>query len=189
MEHFTLNQTANSNLEEPYPDAAPPADPCDLPSPHRLPSLTARFGDLASQPAPTWLDLFDPRQPEAFLAFCSLWCSTQMWIWPNEFAAQNALVTLEVGLRGHEQVWAIFGGVAALLKLGGLAARLSASWDRFSSGLLAGGLFMSIIFWMIVGVSRVVDFPHLITPIALTGFGLAAAFQLAGWREPRATWR
>ena len=112
-----------------------------------------------------------------------------MWVWPDQFAAQNALITLEVGLRGHEQVWAIFGAVAALLKLAGLASRLDARWERFSSGLLASGLFMSIIFWMIVGVSRVVDFPHLITPVALTGLGLGAAFQLAGWREPRATGR
>lgn len=140
-------------------------------------------------PPPTWIDLFDPRQPEAFLAFCSLWCSLQMWIWPNEFAAQNALVTSAIGLSGHEQVWAIFGAVAAMLKLTGHACRMSARWREFSSGLVAGGLFMSIIFWLIVGLSRMLDFPHLITPVALTGLGVAAAFQLAGWRNPREAWQ
>lgn len=112
-----------------------------------------------------------------------------MWVWPNEFAAANALVTFQVGLRGHEQIWAIFGVVAGLLKLAGLASRLSTRWQSFSHGLLAGGLFMSIVFWMIVGVSRVADFPHSIIPVALTGLGVAAAFQLAGQRDPRETWK
>jgi hypothetical protein len=113
----------------------------------------------------------------------------QMWIWPNEFSAANALITLEIGLRGHEQVWAIFGAITALLKLAGLASRLSPRWQEYSDGLLASGLFMSIVFWMIVGISRVVDFPHSITPVALTGLGVAAAFQLAQKRDPRETWR
>ncbi len=82
----------------------------------------------------------------------------QMWFWPDEFSAANALVTFQVGLRGHEQAWAMFGSIAALLKLSGLASRMSMRWRVFSDGLLASGLFMSIVFWMIVGISRVVDF-------------------------------
>jgi len=189
MEHITLTQTANLHPTEPDPGEATPDDPHNLQSQHgSLPSIP-RYGSCAGHRAPSWLDLFDPRQPEAFLAFCSLWCSIQMWVWPDQFAAQNALVTLEVGLRGHEQVWAIFGAVASLLKVVGLAVRLDTRWQRFSSGLVAAGLFMSIIFWMIVGISRLVDFPHLITPVALTGLGIAAAFQLADWRDPRDTWK
>ncbi len=138
---------------------------------------------------PSWFDLLDPRQPEAFLAFCSLWCSLQMWIWPNQFAAENPLVTLAVGLRGHEQVWAIFGIVASLLKVGGLASRMSPRWQGLSAGMRASGLFMSIVFWMIVGLSLVLDFPHSITPVALTGLGVAAVFELADRRDPRETWR
>jgi len=113
----------------------------------------------------------------------------QLCIWPNEFAAENTMVTLAIGLRGHERTWAIFATVAALLKLGGLATRLSGRWQGYSAGLLASGLFMSIIFWMIVGLSRVADFPHTITPIGLTGLGMAAAFQLANRRDPRETWK
>jgi hypothetical protein len=150
---------------------------------------TTRPGNISGGRAPSWTSLFDPRQPEAFLAFCSLWCSMQMWFWPDEFSAANALVTFQVGLRGHEQAWAMFGSIAALLKLSGLASRMSMRWRVFSDGLLASGLFMSIVFWMIVGISRVVDFPHSITPVALTGLGLAAAFQLAQQRDPRETWK
>jgi hypothetical protein len=129
-----------------------------------------------------WFDCFDPRQPEAFLAFTSMWCSMQMWFWPNQFAAANALVEREIGLLGHEEQWAVFGMTAALLKLIGLTARLSARWNAFSSGLLVSGLFMSIVFWSIVGVSRLIDFPHSVTPVALTGFAIAAAWQLAEWQ-------
>lgn len=152
-------------------------------------AATERSGSPFVARRPSWTNLFDPRQPETFLAFCSLWCAIQMWIWPNEFAAENALVTLEIGLRGHEQIWAIFGAIAALLKLAGVACRLSPWWERFSAGMLASGLFMSIVFWMIVGLSRMMDFPHLITPVALTGLGMAGAFQLAERRDPRETWK
>jgi hypothetical protein len=138
---------------------------------------------------PPWTSLFDPRQPDSFLAFCSCWCALQMWLWPDEFANANALITLDVGLRGHERSWAIFGLVAALLKIAGLASRLSRRWSPFAPGLRAGGLFMSILFWTVVGLSRVIDFPHSITPLALTGLGIAAAFELAERREPRETWR
>ena len=138
---------------------------------------------------PTWLDLFDPRQPEAFLAFCSAWCAMQMWIWPHEFASANALISFDIGLQGHERVWAIFAGFAALLKLVGLACRIGQRWAQLSDGLRAGGLFMSVVFWLIVGLSRMIDFPHLITPVALTGLGVAAAFELANRRDPRETWR
>ena len=110
-----------------------------------------------------------------------------MWDQTADLFAKDG--TLEIGLRGHEQVWAIFGAITALLKLAGLASRLSPRWQEYSDGLLASGLFMSIVFWMIVGISRVVDFPHSITPVALTGLGVAAAFQLAQKRDPRETWR
>jgi hypothetical protein len=138
---------------------------------------------------PSWLDLFDPRQPEAFLAFCSAWCALQMWIWPDEFAAANAVISFDIGLRGHERVWAVFAGFAALTKLAGLVSRMSQRWATFSDGLRASGLFMSVVFWLIVGLSRMMDFPHLITPVALTGLGVAAAFELARRRDPRETWR
>jgi hypothetical protein len=156
------------------------AQPTGL-APERAPDSHDRFA-LKYQP-PAWTDLFDPRRPEAFLAFCSVWCSFQMWFWPNQFASENALLSLSVGLRGHETSWAIFGLVAATFKLSGLASRLSARWAGFSPGLLAAGLFMSVIFWMIVGVSTAVDFPHRITPIALTGFAIAAAWQLWNWQR------
>ena len=173
-----MSNLASPILYDQQPNVSSPCSP-----------VVSQSCNCAGKRAPSWLDLFDPRRPEAFLAICSLWCALQMWMWPNEFAAQNALVTLEIGLRGHEQVWAIFGGIAALLKLAGLASRLDARWARFSYGLIAAGLFMSIIFWMIVGVSRMADFPHLITPVALTGLGVGAAFQLADPRERWSTWR
>lgn len=161
--------------------------------PPRLPERTRWATQRAPLPLdrtpPSWFDLFDPRQPEAFLAFCSAWCALQMWFWPNEFAAANALISLDIGLRGHERIWAIFGGTAALFKLGGLACRKSPRWQEFSAGLRASGLFMSIVFWLIVGLSRMLDFPHLITPVALTGLGMAAAFELATRHDPRETWR
>jgi hypothetical protein len=131
---------------------------------------------------PSWTDCFDPRRPEAFLAFCSAWCSFQMWFWPDQFAAANAFVSTQIGLRGHEKSWAFFGLVAATLKLLGLACRLSVRWCGFSAGLLVAGLFMSVVFWTIVAVSRTFDLPHSVTPIALVGFALAAACQLAAWR-------
>jgi len=179
------------------PDEPGMTDRCDL-APNRpvAPPIAAikRSGYPLDARALSWTNLFDPRQPEAFLAFCSLWCSMQMCIWPDEFAAQNALaalnmVTRAVGLRGHEQVWSVFGASASLLKLAGLACRLGPRWEEFSNGLRASGLFMSIVFWMIVGLSRMMDFPHLITPVALTGLGVAAAFQLAERRDPRDTWK
>jgi hypothetical protein len=138
---------------------------------------------------PSWLNLFDPRQPEAFLAFCSGWSALQMWIWPDQFAAANALISSDIGLLGHERVWAVFAGVGALLKLAGLASRMSQRWAQFSDGLRASGLFMSVVFWLIVGLSRMMDFPHLITPVALTGLGIAAAFELGNRHDPRETWR
>ncbi|HEY1934768.1 MAG TPA: hypothetical protein VGG99_22410 [Acetobacteraceae bacterium] len=132
----------------------------------------------------SWADCFDPRRPEAFLAFCSAWCSLQMWFWPDQFAAANAFVATQVGLRGHEKSWAIFAFVAATLKMLGLICRLSVRWCGFSDGLLVAGLFMSVVFWMIVALSHAFDLPHSITPIALIGFAIAAAWQLAEWRAP-----
>jgi apolipoprotein N-acyltransferase len=105
-----------------------------------------------------------------------------MWVWPDQFAAANDFVATQIGLRGHEQSWAIFGLVAAALKLLGLAARASKRWYGFAAGLLVSGLFMSLVFWMIVALSRTLDLPHTITPVALIGFALAAAWQLAEWR-------
>ncbi len=187
-----MHRTPNSSPTGAGPDDPRKIDPHDPPpSPPAAPGAAAATpsGDPPCGRTPSWLDVFDPRQPEAFLAFCSLWCSMQMWIWPTEFSAANALITLEIGLRGHEQVWAIFGAIAALLKLAGLSSRLNPRSAGYSDGLLASGLFMSIVFWTIVGVSRVVDFPHSITPVALTGLGVGAAFQLGQKRDPRETWR
>lgn len=138
---------------------------------------------------PSWIDLFDPRQPEAFLAFCSAWCAAQMWLWPAEFDAANGLLTRQIALFGHERTWATIGGIAALLKLAGLASRLTPRSMCFAPGLRMSGLFLSIVFWLIVGISTMVDLPHSILPVALTGLGLAAAFELAENREPRETWR
>lgn len=187
-----MDQPDHSSLAEPHQDEPVRPDPGglrpDLP-PEPWLAVVPRSASRYGTKPPSWTDLFDPRQPEAFLAFCSAWCVLQMCIWPNEFASANALVTTEVGLRGHERIWAIFGGVAALLKMAGLASRMSPRWASFSVGLRASGLFMSIIFWMIVGVSRVLDFPHLVTPVALVGLGMAAAFELAERRDPRETWR
>lgn len=158
-------------LHMPFPDA----------SYRPRPSIFAR--------KPTWLDLLDPRQPEAFLAFCSTWCAAQMWFWPNEFAADSTPITLNIGLRGHEPVWAVFGAIAALLKLTGLASRIVPRWSSLSEGMRMSGLFMSVVFWMVVGISRMLDFPHLVTPVALTGLGVAAAFELAERHDTRETWR
>ena len=105
-----------------------------------------------------------------------------MWFWPNQFADANDFIETAIGLRGHEQSWAIFGLIAATLKLLGLIARLIPRWSGFSAGLLVSGLFMSVVFWMIVALSRTLDLPHSITPVALTGFAIAAACQLAAWR-------
>ena len=184
------------NLSDPLRPSDPPvgisrpADDIDPPSePGRRPAAPLYRPRCLDRAAPSWLDLFDPRQPEAFLAICSAWCSLQMWFWPNEFAAANALISLDVGLRGHERVWAIVGGMAALFKIGGLVFRKIRRWRDLSHGLRACGLFMSIVFWLIVGLARMLDFPHLITPVALTGLGIAAAFELATRHEPRDTWR
>lgn len=138
---------------------------------------------------PSWFDLIDPRQPEAFLGFCSAWCSMQLWIWPDQFAAENHAVSLAVGLRGHERFCAAFGLVAAVLKFGGLAARMSARCNLLAAGMRASGLFMSIVFWMVIGLSLMLDLPHSVTPIALTGLGIGAFFELAVQRDPRETWR
>ena len=156
------------------------ADPS--PPPRKPPSTIVNSPTARPHRPPSWTDCFDPRRPEAFLAYCSLWCSMQMLVWPDQFANANALVSTAIGLRGHEQSWAIFGAVTPLLKLTGLACRLSNRWSGCSPGLLVSGFFMSVVFWMIVGLSRMVDFPHSITPIALTGFAIAAAWQLAEWR-------
>lgn len=192
MEHAVLNSTVNSGPARQYRGKFEIAEAASLaPLAPMAPAIAAAGlpAKMRAGRVPTWLDLLDPRQPEAFLAFCSIWCAVQMWVWPDEFAASNALITLEIGLRGHERVWAIFGATAGLLKLVGLACRMSARWRDFSGGLIASGLFMSIIFWMIVGVSRVMDFPHTITPVALTGLGLGAAFELAQRRDPREAWK
>lgn len=161
--------------------------------PRQPPPQAAHSGtprEWSGRPA-SWTDCFDPRRPEAFLAFCSAWCSLQLWFWPDQFAEANEFVATEIGLRGHERTWAIFGLVAAGLKLIGLACRLSARWQKFSSGMLVSGLFMSVVFWMIVAVSRIFDLPHSITPIALIGFAIAAAWQLSEWRPgpAEAAWR
>ena len=108
----------------------------------------------------------------------------QLWLWPDAFNAANALVVTEIGLRGHEKTWAIIGIIAALLKLIGLACRMSRTTAVYSAGLLVSGLFMSTVFWLTVSLSTVIDFPHRITPIALTGFAIAAAWQLAEWNRP-----
>lgn len=173
----------------------PPGDAAAQPAPRPLsstppPTIRAipasnRFKDRP----PAWIDLFDPRQPEAFLAFCSAWASLQMWLWPGEFEAANGLVMRKIGLYGHETTWAIFGAIAALFKVAGLISRMSPRWSGFAAGLRASGLFMSIIFWLIVGISSMVDLPHSILPVALTGLGMAAAFELAERRDPRETWR
>jgi hypothetical protein len=132
----------------------------------------------------SWTDLIDPRRTESFLAFCSAWCALQMLLWPDQFASENAIIARGVGLHGHEQAWAIFGLAASSLKIGGLASRLIKRWSRFSQGLLVAGLFLSIVFWLIVGLSTLADSPHRITPVALVGLAIAAAWQLGEWRRP-----
>jgi len=192
-----MEQPALTTNQPPIPVVSDRRDPDLADQPDNIPPIPPGAADRVAQFArpsprvimPSWLDLFDPRQPEAFLAFCSGWCSLQMWLWPNQFANANALISFNIGLRGHEQVWAIFGGIAALLKLIGLACRLYPRWQAFSDGFRESGLFMSVVFWLIVGLSRMIDFPHLITPVALTGLGIAAAFELAGRHDPRGTWR
>jgi hypothetical protein len=172
---------ASGPADQVYPRPAPGQEPVG-----RGTNAARRSPNAAT---PSWLDLFDPRQPEAFLAFCSGWSALQMWIWPDQFASANALISFDIGLLGHERVWAVFAGVGALLKLAGLASRMSQRWAQFSDGLRASGLFMSVVFWLIVGLSRMIDFPHLIMPVALTGLGIAAAFELADRHDPRETWR
>lgn len=191
---------------DPTFDRPPSGPPSGLPQPKPPPSrvVSPLVSPLASRPPPprsapldtrfsarppAWLDLFDPRQPEAFLAVCSTWCALQLCIWPSEFDAANAVVTRVIGLRGHEQIWAIVGLVAAVLKLAGLASRMSPRWAGFASGLRASGLFMSILFWLIVGLSCMLDLPHTIVPVVLTGLGIGAAYELAEQREPREAWR
>jgi hypothetical protein len=166
-----------STIPERAPDPAPPADrPMPLAPPFSI-------------CPPSWTDLFDPRQPEAFLAFCSAWCACQMWIWPTAFDATNGVLTRQIGLYGHERTWATVGFLAALLKLGGLAIRLLPHWTGFAPGLRGAGLFLSIVFWSIVGISTMTDLPHSLLPVALIGLAMGAAFELAECREPRETWR
>lgn len=131
----------------------------------------------------TWADLFDLRRPEVFLALCSSWAALQLWVWPTQFGDANALVARRVGLVGHEATWALFASLAAILKVLGLASRLTLRWSKYSSSLLISGLFMSIVFWTTFAISAIVDFPHKVMPIALLSLGLAAAWQLSDWRR------
>lgn len=132
---------------------------------------------------------------ELFLAMCSGWAALQMWLWPNEFVIGHMAHAISATLSGQEQTWAIFCGIASVLKLGGLAARVWAhhdaitgrllicsQCDRIAAGLTISGLFMSVVFWTIVGVSLAVDFPHSPSPILLIGLALGAAWQLAEWK-------
>lgn len=112
-----------------------------------------------------------------------------MWVWPEEFDSANGILIRQVGLYGHERTWATVGMIAALLKFAGLASRLSPRWRVLDPGLRASGLFLSIIFWMIVGVSTMIDLPHSLLPIALTGLAMAAVFELAQNKDPRETWK
>jgi hypothetical protein len=148
---------------------------------------------------------------ELFLAICSAWAAVQMWVWPADFVIGHVALLLwpHAFLAGHvplllpaimtakEQTWAVFCGIAALLKLGGLASRLWAYRDPASGRLMACsvcsrlaigctivGLFMSVVVWTIVAISLAIDAPHSVSPIALAGLALGAASQLAEW-DPR----
>lgn len=127
--------------------------------------------------------MFDLRRPEVFLALCSSWAALQLWIWPSQFDDANSLVSSRIGLVGHEAMWALFASLAAMLKVLGLASRMTLRWSGCSAGLLISGLFMSIVFWTTVAISAIIDFPHAIMPIALLSLGLAAAWQLSDWRR------
>ena len=132
---------------------------------------------------------------ELFLAICSVWAATQMWLWPDEFVIGQVALSLSQTLSAKEQTWAVFCGIAAVLKLGGLASRLWGQRDlrsgrlavcslcpRLAVGATILGLFMSVVFWTIVAVSLAVDAPHSVSPIVLAGMALGAAVQLAEWK-------
>jgi hypothetical protein len=177
-----------TNCPGPPPtQATPQSQPAADPPPSQ--ARPARRRAWFSARPPSWIYLFDPRQPEAFLAFCSAWCALQLWLWPQEFDSANGLMTRQIGLYGHERTWATVGGIAALLKLAGLASRMFSRWTNVAPGMRASGLFLSIVFWMIVGVSTTIDLPHSLLPVALTGLGIAAAFELAEGKDPRETWK
>jgi hypothetical protein len=102
---------------------------------------------------------------------------------PEQFATVNAMVTTSVGLHGHERSWAVFGLISTVMKAAALVCSRSQRRAAFAEDLLAAGLFLSVVFWLIVGLSILADDPHRITPVALTGFAIAAAWQLAGWHK------
>jgi hypothetical protein len=129
------------------------------------------------------MTLLDPRRPATLLAFCSGWCSLQMLFWPEQFVTAHAMVTASVGLHGHERSWAVFGLLSTIMKVAALAGSRCPRWAAFAEGLLAAALFLAIVFWLIVGLSILADDPYRIMPVALTGFAVAAAWQLAGWHK------
>lgn len=132
---------------------------------------------------------------ELFLTLCSAWAAAQMWLWPTEFSIGHVATSWSGALSAREQSWAIFCGIAAMLKLAGLVSRLWAYHDprsgrlmicsfctRFAVGCTIVGLFMSVIFWTIVAISLTIDAPHSVSPIILAGLAVGAAVQLAEWK-------
>jgi hypothetical protein len=131
---------------------------------------------------------------ELFLAICSAWAAAQMWLWPDDFVIGHVALSLSEAMSGKEQTWAVFCGIAAALKLAGLASRLWAQHDprsgrlvcalcpRLAVGSTIVGLFMSVVFWTIVAVSLAIDAPHSVSPIVLAGIALGAAVQLTEWK-------
>jgi hypothetical protein len=138
-------------------------------------------------PDNTWWNTPRSWRLELFLAFCSAWVAVQLWVWPDQFPLGHTQTALSAGMGGHERFWALVCGIAALLKVSGLACRLWTPWTTLSAGLMISGLFMSIVIWTIVGTTWAFDFPHSLAPIILIGGALGAAWQLSQWKPPPRT--
>lgn len=141
------------------------------------------LGGKAFADTPEWL-AHDPIP--GFLAFCSAWAAMLMWRWPDDLINECGPVPLLVSMPLVARVWAGFCGLAAALKVIGLLMRLRRRWVRWAELLIVAGLFMSVLLWTIVSVLLEMRFPRSVTPIALAGLALGAAWQLGHWRpKPR----
>ena len=179
--NISVSQPSRSDDERPAGLAVgEPAAPAAIPA--------ASVRHALPRPDSAWRSPPESWRFELFLAFCSAWVATQLWVWPDQFPLGNTPVSLSAGLRGHEGSWALVCAIAALLKLSGLACRLRTPWTALSAGLMISGLFMSIVIWTIVGTTWAFDFPHSLAPIILIGGALGAAWQLSQWKPPPGTW-
>lgn len=111
---------------------------------------------------------------EGFLLLSSFWATFVLFTPPSNFATFPHAFDLIASLDGHENMWAAFAAVAAIVKFVGLL--LTASMPSSGRALRAFGLAMSGLFWTVMGVSTVAGNPD-------TLFGLPGMLMgvLAWW--------